>query len=341
MEKQIKELLYDLGIPVIQREIQKSPSQILIHYNLVNIQQLNEVEKKAKFLSAYLHKDFSVKKSSIGHFALSIPNDEASIVKFYDKEYDFLFNTKFAKPRNIFVGVDEENNPRVVNLDDLPHILVAGTTGSGKSVMINNVICNLIRNAGDSNPEFFMIDTKRVELSSYRELGTDMCHIATSFEESIEQLDTVCNYIDARYKMMEENKWKKLPDDYYRIFVIIEELGDLMMTSKSAVEKYIVKIARLGRACGVHLVVATQRATTNVITGEIKANIGCRFALQTTSKIDSRVILDKNGCELLNGKGDCLLKLPDKADEIRIKCPYLDDADIKKCIEEYNKKWEE
>ena len=88
-----------------------------------------------------------------------------------------------------------------------------------------------------------------------------------------------------------------------------------------------------------HLIVATQRATTNVITGEIKANIGCRFALQTTSKIDSRIILDKNGAEMLNGKGDCLMKLPDKADEIRIQCPFLSDEDISRTIKDYNKKW--
>ena len=339
MEKQIKELLYELGIPVIQREIQKSPSQILIHYDLVDITHLSSLQRKSKFLSAYLHKDIVVKKSNIGHFALSIPNEESNIVKFYDKQFNFLFNKKFVKSRDIFVGVDEENNPRIINLDDVPHILVAGTTGSGKSVLIHDIVCSLLRSSEYDDVEFYMIDTKRVELSLYKQLRNP-CVIATDAPTAIEVLIKVCDEIDTRYLMMQKSNWKKIPDDFYRVVVVIEELGDLMMVSKKEVEKYIVKIAQLGRACGIHLIVATQRPTVDVVTGHIKANIGCRFALQTTSAMDSRNILGHNGAELLSGKGDCLLKLPDKADEIRIKCPNLDDADIKKCIEEYNKKWE-
>lgn len=340
MEQQIKSLLYELGLPVIQKDVQKSPSQILIHYNLADITQLADIQKKIRFLSAYLHTDILVKKSSVGHFALSLPNPNGNIVKFYDKDYEFLFTNKFNKNRTIFAGINEENTPVLISLDNTPHILVAGTTGSGKSVMINNIICSLIRNMGDDNIEFYMIDTKRVELSSYKKLAS-VCNVANTPEDAIEMLDKVCGEIDTRYLMMEDKGWRQIPDDFYRIVVVIEELGDLMMTSKKAVEKYIVKIAQLGRACGVHLIVATQRPTVDVLTGHIKANIGCRFALQTTSAIDSRNILGHNGAELLKGKGDCLMKLPDKADEIRIQCPYLDDKDIERCIKEYNKKWEE
>ena len=131
MEKEIKGLLYELEIPVIQRSVQISPTYKVIHYDLVDIKQLTQVEKKVKFLSAYLHKEILYRKSATAHFALAIPNDESQKVNFYDKEYNYLFNKKFSKPRNIFAGIDEDNIPQVINLDDMPHILVSGTTGSG------------------------------------------------------------------------------------------------------------------------------------------------------------------------------------------------------------------
>lgn len=338
MEQEIKKLLYDLDLPVIQRGVQTSPTYKVIHYDLVDIKQLSQAEKKVKFLSAYLHTDIFYRKSDIGHFALAIPNKEKKRVDFFDKEYGYIFNKNFAKPLNVFAGVDEKNTPQVINLDELPHILLAGTTGSGKSVALNSIICSLLRNSkdleDDEKPEFYMIDTKRVELSPYRELGSK-CKVATNFEDAIGLLDSVCKIINSRYETMEKYKERKIPSYIYRIIVVIEELGDLMNVSKKAVEKYIVKIAQLGRACGVHLVIATQRPTVDVVTGHIKANIGCRFALKTTSAIDSRNILGKNGAEMLAGKGDCLLKLPDFADEIHLQCPFINDEYIFKCMTQF------
>lgn len=336
MEKEIKGLLYELEIPVIQRSVQKSPTYTVIHYDLVDIKQLTQVEKKVKFLSAYLHKDILYRKSNISHFALAVPNEESRIVDFYDKEYNFIFNKKFSKPRNIFAGVDENNIPQVINLDELPHILVSGTTGSGKSVVLNNIICSLLRNSDPQNkPKFSMIDTKRVELCLYKEIDEDLCKVVCDIPSAIELLEDICCKIDARYIIMENTHEKIISEVFPREIVIIEELGDLMMGSKGKVEDFIVKIARLGRACGIHLIISTQRPTVKVVTGEIKANIGCRFALQTTSAVDSRNILGKNGAELLKGKGDCLLKLPNKSDEIHLQCPYITDEDIVKCIKKF------
>ena len=207
--------------------------------------------------------------------------------------------------------------------------------------MLNSVICSILRSSKrleeDAKPEFYMIDTKRVELSHYKGLGGN-CKIATDIPTAIEYLADACDEIDARYITMEEYGEKLMPENVYRKFVIIEELGDLMMGSRGIVEKYIVKIAQLGRACGVHLIIATQRPTVDVVTGSIKANIGCRFALQTTSAIDSRNILGHNGAERLRGKGDCLLKLPTMADEIHLQCPYISDKDIQKTIKEFLEK---
>lgn len=331
MEQEIKSLFYELGIPVIQKHIQVSSGYTTIHYNLIDINQFNDVNKKSKFISAYIHKDVIVVKSPTSHFAIQIPNDNKQLVGFYSEP-----QKEDVSEMSIFAGVGDDNKSIFMNLDKLPHILVAGTTGSGKSVMLNNIICSLLRNAKDIKPQFYMVDTKRVELSTYKKLNN--CRIVTEGQDAIELLDDICLTIDARYKQMELNGWKKVPDYVSRMIVIIEELGDLMSVSKKAVEQYIVKIARLGRACGVHLVVATQRPTTDVVTGEIKANIGCRFALQTTSAIDSRNILGHSGAERLRGNGDCLLKLPTQADEIHLQCPYINDEDIDKTIKEFLKR---
>ena len=241
-----------------------------------------------------------------------------------------------SRTEKIFAGVDVDNGQTIIlDLDEMPHILLAGTTGSGKSVALNSIICSLLKTCPAYTIKFTMIDTKRVELSPYKFLGKDFCTVATDSTTAIELLENMCETIDNRYKLMEKNRWRKLPDMYYREVVVIEELGDLMYDSKKEVEQYIIKIARLGRACGVHLIVATQRPTVNIVTGEIKANIGCRFALQTTSYVDSINILGHSGAEQLKGKGDCLLKLPTQSKEIHIQCPYIDDDDIDRIIKNY------
>ena len=217
----------------------------------------------------------------------------------------------------------------------MPHILIAGTTGSGKSVSVNSIICSILKSSDIIKNSFVMIDTKIVELSMYKKLPN--CQIATNVEDALELLEDIDIEIDARYKVMEKNNEKIMPDYVSRKIVVIEELADLMFASKKEVEKYIVKIAQLGRACGVHLIAATQRPTVNVVTGLIKANIGCRLVLKTTSNIDSIVIIDESGAETLKGKGDCLLKLPNKSELIHIQCPFISDEEIKKIINDYKK----
>lgn len=339
MEQEIKMLFKELGVIVFQHEVQKSPSYTTIHYELFDITQLPEVAKKVKLISAFLHTEILIRKSNTSHFALAIPNKEKVGVNFYDEKYKYLFNKRLSKPQDIFAGITDENIPQVINLDEMPHILVAGTTGSGKSVMVNNIICSILRNSEkldkEQRPDFYMIDTKRVELSPYKQIG-EKCEVATSFERGVQILKEVCYQIDARYELMEKFGYRTMPNNLYRVIVVIEELSDLMLASKKAVEKHIVKIAQLGRACGVHLIIATQRPTVDVVTGQIKANIGCRFALKTTSSIDSRNILDKSGAEKLSGKGDCLLKLPETTDEIHLQCPYISDKDIEKTIKNYS-----
>lgn len=340
MASTIKELLSviidvykQLGLHLFERKVIVSPNLVTAHYDIHNIERLYEAKNKLKFVNAYLHCEMEFDKSEIAHFSIKIPVKRSKEVLFGDSKYSHIFK----KPFSIFAGVDNSNKPIAIHLNKTPHILIAGTTGSGKSVMMNSAICSILNSSTKDDVEFYMIDTKRVELSFYRKLN-DNCRIATEVEDAEKYLQIVCREIDTRYKIMEESYLKEISSDFKKIIVVIEELGDLMYASKKTVEPFIIKIARLGRACGVHLIIATQRPTVSVVTGEIKANIGCRFALQTTSSIDSRNILGHNGAETLKGKGDCLLKLAVLPNELRVQCPKIDDCDILNAIKNFNER---
>lgn len=325
----LKEILYDLGIPVLHRKTEDSPRYTTYHFDLPRITDLEGLERKTKFISAYTHKDVQYVKSEDCHFALRIPKETNEKVKLFDKKYKKIL--KPSKNLNIFMGIDDNGNPVVVNLKEIPHILIAGTTGSGKSVMVNSLICGLLKQK--ASVEYYLVDTKRVELSAYKDC---IDYIATTPQSAIELLDNICNEMECRYIIMQTNKTKEKPDSLKEIVVVIEELGDLMLQSKSVVENYIVRIAQLGRAAGIHLVIATQHPVVSTLTGNIKANIGCRLALQTTSYTDSICILGHKGAEHLKGSGDALLKLPTQAEEIHLQCPYISDEEITKTVEEYN-----
>lgn len=330
MEQEIKNLFYELGTPIFIVKKTKSINCEVYHCDVASIKHLSMIDKNIKTIAQFTKKSIAKKKSDIAHFAISIPITTSNKVKLLDTKYKKVFD----KGLNIFAGIDEDGSIRTINMEDVPHILVSGMTGSGKSVMINSIICSLLKQK-KYKLNFSFIDTKRVELSPYKKLGGLWCEVATTSINALDTLKNICDDLESRYVLMEKNGWRKIPDYYYRRIVVIEELGDLMLSSNGVVEKFIVKIAQLGRACGIHLVIATQRPTVDVVTGEIKANIGCRFALQTTSAIDSRNILGHNGAEKLKGNGDCLLKLPTLTEEIHLQCPFVGDDDIQKTIKEF------
>lgn len=329
----IRQLLAELGLICIDKGIQDTPTQTLFNLNLADKSQIGQVEKKVKFLSAFLHRDIKYCKSNTAHFALAVEKEANEKINFTAKRFDGLFDYK-SKSLNMFMGVDEDNIPIVVSLEEMPHILIAGTTGSGKSVLLNSMICSMLRN--NANTDFYMIDTKKVELAPYKYCAK--CNVSTEISRIVEALDVVCRNIDIRYEYMEKDHQKKLPKEEQRIVVVIDEFGDLMLSHRKIIEPYIVKIARLGRACGVHMIIATQKPSVDCFTGQIKANIACRIALKTATMSDSRVILDRNGAELLNGNGDAILKMPMLKNEIHMQCPMIEDNDIYKIIKQFNKR---
>ena len=211
----------------------------------------------------------------------------------------------------------------------MPHVLIGGTTGGGKSVLLNSMITSLLFKHTPATLNFVMIDPKQVELSIYNKLPHLLRPIITDPYKAIDTLGYLCDLMEKRYSIMARKGAKTATEiGLPSILVIADEFSDLMVVSKKAVENGIVRIAQLGRAAGIHLIISTQQPTVNTVTGLIKANIACRIALKTATVSNSMVILDRKGAERLTGKGDALLKLPGEVNPIRFQAPLIETADI-------------
>jgi len=237
----------------------------------------------------------------------------------------------------VSLGLDVSGTPCVVDIAKMPHVLIAGTTGSGKSVLINAFISSILFRSSPEEVKFIMVDPKRVELTPYNGIPHLLTDVITDVDKVVNALGWAVAEMERRYKIFAEvgvknisayNESKAFQAMPY-IVVIIDEMADIMM-SKSAgdVENHIVRLAQMARAVGIHLVLATQRPSVNVLTGLIKANIPARIAFQVTSMIDSRVIIDSPGAEKLLGKGDMLFISPDVAKPKRIQGAFVSDREI-------------
>ena len=213
----------------------------------------------------------------------------------------------------IYAGIDEKNNKVVFDLANLPHLLIAGSTGSGKSVFIHDCILSLL--TGQNN--ILMIDPKKVELSMYK--GVNGCQVITEPNEILTGLQNAVELMYHRYSVMESQGITDGHTIFNPYIIIIDELADIMLNKaiKKECERMISKLTAMGRASSIHLIIATQRPSVNVLTGIIKANIPARISFKTSSAIDSRCILDKKGSELLQGKGDGYILTPESSDFIR------------------------
>lgn len=205
-----------------------------------------------------------------------------------------------------------------------PHILIAGETGSGKSVMMHTIILTAVLPEADAS--MVLIDPKMVEFSMYRNNSHLWCPVARGTEESLRTLASVLAEVQRRYAMMEKRGIRKTTER--PLYVFIDELADLMYSSRKETERLISRIAALGRACNVHLIVATQTPRAAVVSGMIKANLGTKIVLATASALDSRVIMDENGAEMLEGCGDAIYK--NGLEKFRFQGYYVSDEQIEK-----------
>lgn len=241
----------------------------------------------------------------------------------------------------VSLGLDVSGNPLALDIAKMPHMLVAGTTGSGKSVLINSFISSLLFRASPQEVRLILIDPKRVEFTGYNGIPHLLTPVIVDPKQILSALKWAMNEMDKRYKIFAERGVRNI-DGYNElsgfqalpyIVIFIDELADLMMFAPVEVEDAIARLAQMARATGIHLVIATQRPSVNVITGLIKANIPCRIAFNVSSMIDSRVILDTQGAEKLLGRGDMLYIPPDQAKPTRIQGSYVSEQEVKKLVD--------
>jgi S-DNA-T family DNA segregation ATPase FtsK/SpoIIIE len=246
----------------------------------------------------------------------------------------------------MILGKDVSGNTKTVFLNEMPHMLVAGATGQGKSVFINNVLSYFLMKMLPSDLKLLLIDPKRVELGVYNDAKAYLLQpVINNATEAIKALKSICFEMDDRYNLLQAvgkrniNEYNdKLPSyDASKghrhlpfIVVVIDEFADLMLTGGKEAESSIIRIAQLARAVGIHLIVATQRPSTDVISGLIKANFPTRIAFKTTSNMDSRTILDAGGAEDLLGNGDMLYSKG--TDLVRIQCPYISTEEVNNIV---------
>jgi len=252
---------------------------------------------------------------------------------------EILSNSDFKKKEiklPIALGKSISGIPIVGDLSSMPHLLIAGTTGSGKSVCINTIILSLLYRHTPEKCKFILIDPKMLELSTYEGIPHLLCPVITEAKKAASVLGWVVKEMESRYRLMTKegvrnidgyNAKHKLPMPY--IVVVVDEMSDLMLVAGKEIENYIQKLSQMARAAGIHIIMATQRPSVDVITGTIKANFPTRISFQVTSKIDSRTILGEQGAEQLLGKGD-MLYMSSANRIVRIHAPFVSDSEIEK-----------
>jgi len=266
---------------------------------------------------------------------IEIPNDSRENVYLSEILNDSDFKKRDIK-LPIALGKNISGKPIVGDLTSMPHLLIAGTTGSGKSVCINTIILSLLYRHPPNKCKFILIDPKMLELSTYEGIPHLLCPVITEAKKAASVLGWVVKEMESRYRLMTKegvrnidgyNLKHKLPMPY--IVVVVDEMSDLMLVAGKEIENYIQKLSQMARAAGIHIIMATQRPSVDVITGTIKANFPTRISFQVTSKIDSRTILGEQGAEQLLGKGD-MLYMSSANRIVRIHAPFVSDNEIEK-----------
>ncbi|MBI5764315.1 MAG: DNA translocase FtsK 4TM domain-containing protein [Planctomycetes bacterium] len=293
-------------------------------------------------------------KNTIG---IEVPNLDKEKVRL--KELIMLGGvkpTKMALP--VFLGKNSSGDPLICDVATMPHMLIAGTTGSGKSVCINSLVMSILMTQRPDHVKMILVDPKMVELSIFKEIPHLMCPIVTDMQRAEMILQWATTKMDERYELLAEagvrdigsfnrmtkeqiyerfqpsndEEKMKIPTHLPYIVIIIDELADLMMTSGKEVEHHLSRLAQKSRAVGIHLIVATQRPQANVVTGLIKSNLPCRVAFRVASRMDSRIVMDQNGAEVLMGEGDMLFLPPGSAKLVRAQGTWIDDQELRAVI---------
>ncbi|MDR0696128.1 MAG: hypothetical protein LBF68_01100 [Christensenellaceae bacterium] len=317
-----------LDIAIVVNHVVVAPQVVKYYILYDNPNDSKKANQSLSILKCLLHSDIILNFSKYAHHELVMPRTKRPlytimnfIVDSYGEESEASIPTT--------IGVDTNNHHIIADFAKLPHMLIAGETGGGKSVLLNAIITSLLCKKFPMYLRMIMIDTKNTELSLYKNIPFLDAPIITSFDQAHNILTKMSNILDSRYDFLEKAGVRDISvTSMPRYLIIIDELADLMLSHKTLIEPVVVRLAQLGRAAGIHLLIATQRPTVNVVTGLIKANMPARVALKTVSYRDSMTIIDYKGAETLTGHGDCLVKLPNTTEITRCQVPFVSEEFI-------------
>jgi DNA segregation ATPase FtsK/SpoIIIE, S-DNA-T family len=340
----IEQTLESFGIEAKVVDVNKGPAVTQYALEIARGTKLSKITALANDLALALAAptgQIRIEAPIPGHslIGVEVPNRSLQIVPL--KEVLTSDEMKDSKSKlTIGLGLDVSGKPVVDDIADMPHALIAGATGSGKSVAINSFISTILFRASPEEVKLILVDPKRVELTQYNGIPHLLTPVIVEPEKVVSALKWAIEEMERRYKLFAKAGARKI-ENYNElsgfqampyIVIIIDELADIMLFAPSEVEDAITRIAQMARATGIHLVVSTQRPSVDVITGLIKANIPCRIAFNVSSMVDSRVIMDMPGAEKLLGKGDMLYIPPDQAKPTRIQGPFISDGEVKNLI---------
>jgi S-DNA-T family DNA segregation ATPase FtsK/SpoIIIE len=278
-----------------------------------------------------------------GYVGIEVPNEEMTLVALREVVESEVFARNKASLR-FALGKDVAGHPKVANLEAMPHLLIAGTTGSGKSVCVNSILSCLLLNNTPDDLRLILVDPKRVELTGYNGVPHLLAPVVVEIERVVGALQWMTREMDNRYHKFAEIGARNIADYNARmvsqggkkipyLLVVIDELADLMMIAPDETERTITRLAQLARATGIHMIIATQRPSVDVVTGLIKANFPARIAFAVASNTDSRVILDQPGAERLLGRGDMLFQAPDSPAPVRLQGVFVSDIEINRLVD--------
>ncbi len=339
--KILEDTLNDFGISVRVADIERGPT--ITRYELepapgVKVQRITSLSDDIALTMKVAAVRIVAPIPGKNRVGIEVPNIQTTMVSLREVLACDEFKNANSK-LTLALGKDTAGKPIITDLGEMPHMLIAGTTGSGKTVCVNGIILSMLFNATPNDVKFLMVDPKMVELAPYNGLPHLLCPVVTDPKKVATALAWVTNEMDERYQLLAKEgcrnieaynqKKQKLP----YIVVIIDELADLMMIARDQVESAIARLAQLSRAVGIHLVLATQRPSVDVITGVIKANFPARISFKVASKVDSRTVLDMNGAEKLMGRGDLLFLEPGQPKPIRAQSSYVKDSEIENVLQ--------
>lgn len=342
----IESTLSDFNIPAKVVGTQEGPTVTTFEVQLepgVPVRRLTSLQEDLALALATPHIRIITPlpgKSAIG---IEVPNKSRELVTLGDLLIDENWK-KSRDPLLLAIGKDISGKPFYFSVRNMPHMLIAGATGSGKSVCLNSIILTVLFKAKPDEVKLLLIDPKRVEFAPYQDIPHLMAPVVTDPKQASAALSYMVQEMERRYRLLSTMVARDI-ESYNRkaaaqnepelpyIVVIIDELADLMLVCAKEVEESIIRLAQMARAVGIHLIVATQRPSANIITGLIKSNITTRIAFSVSSQIDSRVILDMAGAEKLVGKGDMLFQTQSLLHPLRLQAPYITEEEIQKVVE--------